>query len=119
MIGRPKIEIDQNELIKLMEFQCTEEDIAGFYEVSVDTINNRCKEYFECTFSEAIKRYSNAGKCSLRRWQWAAAKDGKIPMLIWLGKQYLGQTDKTETVNTHDFKQGLKVGFDADDDGSA
>ncbi len=33
---------------------------------------------------------------SLRRLQWKAAKENNVTMLIWLGKQYLGQTDKQE-----------------------
>ena len=28
--------------------------------------------------------------------QWKSAERGSVPMLIWLGKQVLGQTDKSE-----------------------
>lgn len=37
---------------------------------------------------------SIAGQTSLRRSQLDAAKKGNATMLIWLGKQYLGQADK-------------------------
>lgn len=33
----------------------------------------------------------------LRDWQLQAAKKGNVAMLIFLGKQYLGQSDKIET----------------------
>lgn len=33
---------------------------------------------------------------SLKRKQWEMAMNGNITMLIWLGKQNLGQTDKVE-----------------------
>ncbi len=33
---------------------------------------------------------------SLKRKQWEMAMGGNITMLIWLGKQNLGQTDKVE-----------------------
>ncbi|HLC04806.1 MAG TPA: hypothetical protein VJK02_17360 [Anaerolineales bacterium] len=33
---------------------------------------------------------------SLRRLQLAKAKRGNVVMLIWLGKQFLGQSDKRE-----------------------
>ncbi len=33
---------------------------------------------------------------SLRRKQWRAAEEGNTTMLVWLGKQYLGQKDKSE-----------------------
>jgi hypothetical protein len=36
---------------------------------------------------------------SLRRWQIEAARKGNPTMLVWLGKQLLGQTDKIETTN--------------------
>jgi hypothetical protein len=36
------------------------------------------------------------GRMSLRRKQWKAAEDGNTTMLVWLGKQYLGQSDKSE-----------------------
>jgi hypothetical protein len=34
---------------------------------------------------------------SLRRKQLQVAMSGSVPMLIWLGKQLLGQTDRQET----------------------
>jgi hypothetical protein len=36
-------------------------------------------------------------KQSLRRWQIQSAQKGNIAMLIWLGKQYLDQSDKIES----------------------
>jgi hypothetical protein len=36
------------------------------------------------------------GRMSLRRLQWKKAQEGNTTMLIWLGKQYLGQSDKQE-----------------------
>jgi hypothetical protein len=35
---------------------------------------------------------------SLRQWQLKKAKEGNVVMLIWLGKQMLGQQDKTQLV---------------------
>jgi hypothetical protein len=36
------------------------------------------------------------GKMSLRRHQWRALEEGNTTMLVWLGKQYLGQREKNE-----------------------
>tara|TARA_Y100001963_G_C6497774_1_gene316461 strand:- start:167 stop:364 length:198 start_codon:yes stop_codon:yes gene_type:complete len=36
-------------------------------------------------------------KIELRKKQWEVAMDGNVQMLIWLGKQYLGQRDTPET----------------------
>ena len=45
-------------------------------------------------FCEVFKKHSAGGKSSLRRQQFALAMKGNAAMLIWLGKQYLGQADK-------------------------
>ena len=96
VMGRPKVEIDKEEFENLCLMQCTEIEIAGFFKCSDDTVNNWCKETYGDTFSEVFKRYSAPGKISLRRTQFKQAKTS-VPMSIWLGKQYLGQTDKVET----------------------
>jgi hypothetical protein len=36
----------------------------------------------------------------LLEWQWSAAEKGNIAMLIWLGKNYLEQTEKTHVALT-------------------
>lgn len=48
----------------------------------------------------AYLRGSGEGLASLRRRQFKAAQDGNATMLVWLGKQYLGQTDKQEIAQT-------------------
>lgn len=40
------------------------------------------------------------GRASLRRMQFQSAQKGNITMQIWLGKQYLGQSDKREIETT-------------------
>lgn len=95
--GRPTFEIDVKEFKKLCELHCTLEEMAGWYDVDVNTIEAWCKRTFKLNFSEAFKRYSGKGKISLRRSQWLAATDKmNVSMLIWLGKQYLGQKDTIE-----------------------
>jgi hypothetical protein len=47
----------------------------------------------------------------LRAAQFRLALDGNTAMLIWLGKQYLGQTDKHETKNEHTGKDGAAISF--------
>ena len=79
--------------------QCTLEEIAGFFQCCEDTINNWCKKtYGEC-FSAVYKVYSQNGKISLRRYQYKLAEKS-YAMAIWLGKQWLGQTDKIEATTS-------------------
>jgi hypothetical protein len=92
--GRPSIEINKDNFESLCNLQCTKLEIAGFFHCSEDTIENYChKTYGEC-FSAVYKKYSQGGKISLRREQWKLAQKGNCSMLIWLGRQWLGQTDK-------------------------
>jgi len=93
-IGRPRIEIDIEQLKNLVRIQCTAEECAIVLCVDADTINARLKDAGEKTFSEFYKRYAEEGKTSLRRAQWKLALEGNPTMLIWMGKQILGQTDK-------------------------
>lgn len=95
-MGRPTIEIDWEEFDKLCAFQCTKEEIAAWYRCSEDTIENKIKETHGKTFSAYFKEKRQAGRVSLRRAQFQNALKGSVPLLIWLGKQYLGQADKLD-----------------------
>jgi hypothetical protein len=101
VMGRPRIEIDFKEFDKLCGLQCTLEEIAGWFNCSVDTIENRVKEVHGVTFSEYYSQKRSSGKISLRRKQYEAAMAGNTALLIWLGKQYLGQSDKQEQSINH------------------
>lgn len=94
--GRPKIEISKIEFEKLCSIQCTEEEIAGWFGCSEETIRRFCKREYKEQFCEVYKKLSSKGKISLRRTQFRIAESGNPAMAIWLGKQYLGQTDKQD-----------------------
>ncbi len=110
-MGRPPIEIDWVMFDKLCGIQCTLLEIAAMFDCSDDTIENKVKEKYGVTFSEYFALKRGTGKASLRRRQYELAMSGNPTMLIWLGKQYLGQVDKQEVNQT----QELKVVIDADD----
>lgn len=94
--GRPRIEIDWVQFDKLCSIQATEEEIADWFNCTVDTIDNHCKREYKIGFSEYYKKNSCKGKISLRRKQVEVALSGNVSMLIWLGKNILKQKD-TET----------------------
>lgn len=81
-----KKQIDPEQVRKLAAIGCTHEEIASIVKCSVDTLTRR--------FLDDIEEGRNQGKSSLRRKQWEMAINGNVTMLVWLGKQYLGQTDK-------------------------
>lgn len=88
--------INQDQFEKLAKMLCTGEEISAFFGVSYDTLNEWCKQNYEETFVKVIKRFNDAGRASLRRIQFKIAEKGNSSMAIFLGKQYLGQTDKAE-----------------------
>lgn len=92
--GRPRIKIDYKQVEQLAAIQCTDEEIAAVLGVERSTIKRRKKDDDE--FCTAYKKGQQRGKASLRRMQFKAAEGGNATMLIWLGKQYLGQSDKTQ-----------------------
>ena len=95
-MARPKKEIDKNIFENLCRIQCTKDEICGVFECDEKTLTRWCNDTYSEGFSDIFKKKSKAGKISLRRLQWKAAQSGNVTMLIWLGKQYLGQTDKQE-----------------------
>jgi len=94
-MGRPRIEIDWDEFDKLCKLQCTLAEIAGWFDCSEDTIENRVKEVHGVTFSDFYTKKKSKGKISLRRTQWKMAETNAT-MALWLGKQYLDQKDRSE-----------------------
>jgi len=52
---------------------------------------------------------SDKDKAKLKELQWMLAEQGNVQMLIWLGKQYLGQTDRPQE---SDVKPISEVVFD-------
>lgn len=97
-MARPRKEIDQTQFENLCGLQCTIEEICGWFDVCSDTLETWCKRTYERSFSEVFSQKRGAGKISLRRSQWRLAEKNAT-MAIFLGKQFLGQSDKIETQN--------------------
>lgn len=89
-------DIDFRDFEKCCQMQCTQEEIAGWFEIDEETLVRRVTEHYHKSFSEVYKKFSAGGKCSLRRRQFRRAQNGDKVMMIWLGKQYLGQSEKVE-----------------------
>jgi hypothetical protein len=108
--GRPRKPIDLKLLENMCKISCTKQEIADIFEISLETLENRIMEEFSVNFSGFYKRFQGQGKMSLRRLQWNNAKKGNVTMQIFLGKQYLGQSDKVEAV-APDGTSPIKVTF--------
>jgi len=94
--GRPLKEIDQTQFEKLCGLQCTIEEFCCYFDCDDMTLDRWCKRTYGKRFSEVFKLKRGVGKTSLRRKQFEVALAGNPTMLIWLGRNYLDQTDKLD-----------------------
>lgn len=86
--GRPKKNIDLELVERLASIFCTQQDIADTLNVGLRTLQDNSG--FRTSYN---KGFQNA-KTSIRRAQFnAGVEKGNVNMLIWLGKQYLGQRE--------------------------
>lgn len=84
-MARPKLELDEGLIERLAMIHCPNKEIAAALDCHVDTLTDR--------YSELIAKGRDKGRLTLRRVQWEAAQKGNVVMMIWLGKQLLGQKD--------------------------
>jgi len=75
---------------KLSKLLCTQSEIASVLGVSLSKLEH------DDEFLRIHKKGMDVGRASVRRLQYKAAEEGNPTMLIWLGKQYLGQSDKQQ-----------------------
>ena len=116
--GRPlKVltKTEWNTVEKLCELQCTLIEIASALGIHSETLSRCIKDEYELTFSSYFAQKATGGKIALRRAQFKSATSGSIPMMIFLGKNYLGQADQQNIVA--DVKlNGFEVIADQDED---
>jgi hypothetical protein len=93
--GHPKAKIDKTEFEKLCKLQCTREEILDWFGCTEKPLLRWCQETYGTDFKGAFAMFRGRGKISLRRAQWDMAQSNPT-MAIFLGKQYLGQSDKVE-----------------------
>lgn len=114
-MGRPLKEINQKQFEALCNIQCTEDEICAVLDVDDKTLCDWCERTYGGTFSDTYKEMKLNGKSSLRRTQWLLGQKN-VTMAIWLGKQYLGQSDNVEVAGADNKPLQIKfVGSSKDD----
>lgn len=105
--GRCEAEIDLEQLEKLCTLHPTDEEIAAHFNVCRETIVRKKKDE---QFLQAMQNGFAKGRLSLRRAQFIkATTDKDTSMMIWLGKQLLGQKDKAQYGLDDDTRKSLEV----------
>ena len=87
--GRPPVRVDKDLVFRCAKVGCTYQEIATIVGCSESVLLERYRDVVHEGWSQMRR--------SLRRKQLEVAMQGNVGMLIWLGKQYLGQKDKVET----------------------
>jgi hypothetical protein len=108
-MGRPEKVIDWKLLDSILQFGARLIDCSEMLDMSDDSIQNKIKEEFGCTFSEYRERKMSKMRMKLLQKQFDVAMSGNTALLIWLGKQHLGQSDKMETKSIEVSKEDTKI----------
>lgn len=87
-VGRDKKVIDPDEVEKLAGIGCKDSEIADWFGIKQDTLRYN--------FADQLTKGREHLKQSLRRAQLSLALGGNAVMLIWLGKNILGQSDNPQ-----------------------
>ena len=96
-MSRPPTEsnkINKDELEKLMRLFPSEQEAADWFGVKPKTLFRFIQKHFRCSFVQLRDKSFAKTKIAIKRAQIEKALKGDNTMLIWVGKQYLKQTDK-------------------------
>lgn len=91
---RPKLNIDWKKVDHMLEAHCSCAEIASHLGIHPDTLRNRVTEEYNIGYSEYFRQKKEKGKSSLKVVQYQQALKGNNQMMIWLGKNWLGQKDE-------------------------
>jgi len=78
--------VPPDEVWKLAEIGMTDREIAEWFQIKEDTLRYN--------FADYLTKGRAGMKRRLRAVQLSTALSGNATLLIWLGKQYLGQSDQ-------------------------
>jgi hypothetical protein len=95
--GAPRKVIDLDVARRASSLGCTSDEIASLLGIGRRTFYDHLEK--DEGLKEAIDEGRAQGRVTLRRLQWQQAHAGNPTMLIWLGKQLLGQRDKVDLEN--------------------
>ncbi len=113
----PRKEVDWDRVDELCELQCTVKEVAADQGMHPDTLNKRIREETEhSSFTSYFQEKRQPGLSSLRHKQYVkAVEQENTTMLIWLGKNWLNQSDKVE--EKIDQEQPTKIIYEVADEG--
>ena len=97
-MSKTKVKIDWKQVENLLMAGCSGVEIAASLGIHENTLYKRCKDDLKVEFVAFSQQNKAKGDSLLKAKQFESAiKDKNVPMQIWLGKNRLNQTDKSQT----------------------
>jgi hypothetical protein len=91
---RPQIPVNWDRVDELIESGCPGTEIAGYFGMHPETFYDRVVDKYKIGFTEFASKRKSKGDALIREAQFnKAIKKMDNTMLIWLGKQRLGQKE--------------------------
>jgi DNA-binding CsgD family transcriptional regulator len=87
IVGRDKVVIPEEQVAQLASYHCTNKEMADFFGVKLQTFTDNFRDIITKSKLETNQRLRKA------QLDLALNKHDRV-MLIWLGKNMLGQTDQ-------------------------
>jgi len=94
--GRPRVNLDWEEIAALCKKGCSATDIAQAYGYTQQTLYMRCIEDNGINWTDFKQHHFSQGNNILHGKQYEIAVNGDKQMLIWLGKNRLRQKDAVD-----------------------
>ncbi len=98
-MGRKKININWTKVEKMAMSGANGKQISSALGIHYDTLTTACVRENNSTFSDYLQAKREKGNNILLEKQFDLALKGDRGMLIWLGKNRLGQSDKKEVIS--------------------
>lgn len=88
-------DVDMDQVAQLCSIMCTQREISAVTGASIPTLNEASRRYGYDNLKDFYEHHKGFGTASLRRRQMEVAMQGHAGMLMHMGKQHLGQSDKS------------------------
>lgn len=93
---RPEKPIDWEKVDSLLEAGCKASEICPHFNLHVETFYDRVRKQYDMLYTDYAALLQQKGQSCLRLAQYKKALERDNTMLIWLGKQRLGQRENAE-----------------------
>lgn len=98
-MARPEKEIDWEKVDNLLIAGCSGTEIAPHFDIHYSNFYDRVVKKYGMSFTDYAQEKRQKGDSLLRATQFQKAIKGDNNMLIWLGKNRLGQKETHETLS--------------------